>query len=459
MRLLVVSYWYTPAVAPRAFRWTALAEHWAAQGHHVDVVAAWAPGFEREELRAGVHVHRVGSNVRASARGWLRRRPKTEGAPAVDTRTSTARASVGDRPLPARMVRWVYDHTWKKVYWPDDAGPWFFAARKEALRLAARGGYDALVSVSHPFTCHLVGEAVHRRFPELRWLMDVGDPFAFLERTPTNNHALYRSLNYRVERRVFRRADAAAVTTEATRRIYEELFPESAAKVRVVPPLLPDVDEASAHPPVFPRDDRIRLVFSGNLYRAIREPGFILRIFEALRETRLGDRVQLHFFGSVRDCWSSFEPYREWIDRSIFLHGTVNHDHALRAMQESAVLVNLGNDTLYQLPSKVLEYVALAKPVLNLVTSERDSSAAFFRSYPAALTLVDRGSGPDAAEVERVVQLLLRAEAPEPALLSGWLDEYRLEAVVAGYEELLAGRASAASREAPSPRDRTLAAG
>jgi len=459
MRLLVVSYWYTPAVSPRAFRWTALAEHWAAQGHHVDVVAAWAPGFRRDEVLNGVHVHRVGSNVRASARGWLRRRRRTDGAPSVDTRTSAARASVGDRPLPARLVRWVYDHTWKKVYWPDDAGPWFFAARKEALRLASSGEYDAVVSVSHPFTCHLVGEAVHRRFPDLRWVMDVGDPFSFLERTPTNNHALYRSLNYRVERRVFRDAHAVAVTTEPTRRIYGELFPESGGKVRVVPPLLPELDRVPAFPPVFAEDDRIRLVFSGNLYRTIREPGFLLRIFAALRETPVGDRVQLHFFGNVRDCWSSFEPYREWIDRSIFLHGTVHREHALRAMRESAALVNLGNDTLYQLPSKVLEYVALAKPVLNLVTSERDSSAAFFRSYPAALTLVDRGSGPSVDEVERVVRLVQRTEAPDAARLSGWLDEYRLGAVAAGYEALLAGHASAPPREAPSARDRTVAAG
>ncbi len=439
MRLLVVSYWYTPTVSPRAFRWSALAEHWASAGHQVDVVAAWAPGLAREETLNGVRVHRVGRNVRASVRSALRSLAARRGgsaAPVSDTRTSTDRASITSHPLHFRAARWVYDRTWKKVYWPDDAGPWYFPASRAAERLAERGAYDALVSVSHPFTGHLVGARLHARMPGVPWLADVGDPFSFLERTPTNNHRLYRGLNHRAERRVFQGADAVAVTTEPTREIYARLFPESAAKVRVVPPLLPET-EAGAYPRVFPDDGRIRLVFAGNLYRSIREPGFLLRLFRMLGETRLGDRAELHFFGNVRDCWDAFEPYRDRIDRSVFLHGTVNRDHAMQAMREAAVLVNLGNDTLYQLPSKVVEYAGLRKPVLNLVRAEEDSSAEFFRSYPAALTLVDRGQLPTPEEAERLLDLLLRAGRMEPHALDAWLAAYRVEAVAAGYESLL----------------------
>jgi hypothetical protein len=45
MKILVVIHSYAPALNPRSFRWSAIAEHWAARGHTVDVVCA-AMGYD-----------------------------------------------------------------------------------------------------------------------------------------------------------------------------------------------------------------------------------------------------------------------------------------------------------------------------------------------------------------------------------------------------------------------------
>jgi glycosyltransferase involved in cell wall biosynthesis len=301
-----------------------------------------------------------------------------------------------------------------------------------------------VVSVSEPFTGHLVGLDLRERLPEARWLVDLGDPFSFLERTPTNNRALYRRLNAAVEREVFRRADAAAVTTVPTRDIYRKLFPESAAKVHVVPPLAPDLDALPPHPPVF-SGDRVRLVYSGTLLRAIRSPEFLLRLFETLQRTRFAGRVELHFLGNVGDCRECFEPYRGWIGRGIFLHGKVSREHAVQAMREAAVLVNLGNDTSFQLPSKVLEYAALGKPVLNLSASGDDSSARFLTGYPAAQCWVEPRGPLDPAEAERRLDALLSAPPVDPARLR-WLDAYRRERVADTYMRAIGGPSPDAAR-------------
>jgi hypothetical protein len=50
-------------------------------------------------------------------------------------------------------------------------------------------------------------------------------------------------------------------------------------------------------------------------------------------------------------------------------------------MKDVDVLVNIGNDSAAQLASKVIEYLALGKPVLNLVSIDRDASVAELADY------------------------------------------------------------------------------
>ncbi len=187
MRILVLSYIYAPDQSPRAYRWSAIAEHWAAAGHHVEIVAGWKSGDVRREDRNGVVVHRVGGGIVERLRGFLgagshRHQPLSAAASA--DKTAPARAS-----LLMRLAKAVYRGTIRQVLWPDYAYHWFPTALAKATALCGAQPFDALVSVSHPFTAHLVGLAIKRRRPELRWLVDIGDPFSLLDEIPLNNSA------------------------------------------------------------------------------------------------------------------------------------------------------------------------------------------------------------------------------------------------------------------------------
>ena len=61
MKILIISYYYTPAISPRAFRWTTIAEYWAKKGEYVEVICSWEPGLARSEIINGVHIHRIGN--------------------------------------------------------------------------------------------------------------------------------------------------------------------------------------------------------------------------------------------------------------------------------------------------------------------------------------------------------------------------------------------------------------
>lgn len=456
-RILIIANAYSPIISARAFRWSAIAEHWANEGHQVDVLCAGRDDLPAEEDLHGVRVFRVS----AGSTGRLRK--LITGCGGTTARLSAAEAAGDGRGLARRLVSaargsiiWTYDHTWKKLWWPDYAALWYFAAARAARKLVARHAYDTLITSSHPFVDHLVGLHVKRKFVDLPWVIDVGDPFCFLEDMPLNNRVFYRRLNYWADRKVFETADGISVTCEPTKRIYADLFPATADRIRVIPPLLRTTSSATARA-VFPDDDRIRLVFVGQLYEHIRSPRPLLRTFERLMETGLKDRLELHFFGSMHRVGHLFDGYRSLLGKQLFLHGRVDHDTAREAMAGADVLVNIGNRTTYQLPSKVVEYAQAGVPVLNFANSAEDTSARFFADHPAALSVFADGEREDLGQWERLVRFVERPPRIDPRVLNKWLDGFRTPSIASAYESLVeeSNARVRCSGRVPRPRTRS----
>jgi glycosyltransferase involved in cell wall biosynthesis len=445
MRLLVVSNAYTPAPNPRAFRWSAVAEHWAERGHTVDVVCAPVPGREAPCVIGGVNVHPAGGAVTGRLRHALARAARLEDAPS----RGNGRAARGGPSI----LRRIYDATWRQVYWPDYACAWYPAARRTVHRLLAVRRYDGMVTVSVPFTGHLVGFAARKRHPELPWVADIGDPFSFVEGTTPNNQHLYTGLNRVVERRLFGAADSVAVTTDGTEREYAARYPESAGKVTVIPPLLSlpacDAAEGEGFFPV--GDGKLRLVFVGTFYRTIRSPEFLLGLYRRLLASDLGPRLELHLLGSTHDCDDLIARHADLLGRSVFVHGVVDRDSATAAMRQADVLVNVGNENSYQLPSKVVEYVSTGRPILNLVAGERDSSHAFLRRFDACFAVPSDEALPP-ARFEALVEFLRKPPVMGREAIARAVAPFRTEAIAGAYEALIrqASHAAAGERLAPA---------
>jgi glycosyltransferase involved in cell wall biosynthesis len=384
----------------------------------------------------GVRVFRAGGGILCRLKNRLNRPPAFQagkGAGDVGPR--------GESSVPSSLAAYLSDTVWKKVRWPDYACTWYFPAVRETHRLAVGGGYDALVSVSDPFTGHLVGKRLKKDFAELTWLADVGDPFSFQDAIPVNNVGLYGRRNVAAEREMFSRADVVTVTNPAVMAEYAARFPESAGKILVVPPLLSLPMPSPAGVPLFPPDGRLRLVCIGTLYLHVRNPAFLLHLFARLLSLPLSDRLELHFFGDVNDCRNCFAGLGPEVNEKVTLHGMVDRETVARAMGEAAALVHIGNVTRYQLPSKVVEYAAAGRPVINIVRAEEDSSMTFFKGHPAVRNVVE---GEEALGIEAVAELAKFIENPPPVsphARARWLEPFQAEAVAAEYARLLIGKA------------------
>lgn len=381
MKILIISYYYTPAISPRAFRWTTIAEYWAKKGEHVEVICSWESGLVRSEIINGVHIHRVGNTTV----DMLQKRLGNNGS--VKNIILKEQKKTKNKLL--LFLKWIYGHTWKKIYWPDFACLWYFSALRKAKYLLMTGKYDKLITVSIPFTCHIVGLNIKKYNPDMLWVMDIGDPFYILDATPVNNYKMYRRLNYLIEKKIISCADIISVTTEALAKIYRNVFPESNKKIYVIPPLISLSNNSDIENHVLLNNDMIRFVFVGTLYKTIRSPNFLLQLFKRLLQTSLGDKLEIHFFGRNMDCINSFELYKDLFNEKIFTHGLVDHNIALQIMKEADFLINIGNTTSYQLPSKLVEYMSSGKPIINLIASSNDSSLPLIKDYPLHINIMD----------------------------------------------------------------------
>lgn len=434
MRLLIVSYCFPPDMNPRAFRWGGLARYWVEEGHEIDVVCG--PG-RSANTPAGLRVHSVGFSLSAAVRGSQQPTKSSSGDLANPGRPPQPR-------LAFRVLKRLRDLTWKQVYWPDYAGLWYFAAKRRVARLLAERSYDVAVTVSNPYTGHLLGPVVRRLRPQTRWVADIGDAFSIAPESPVNNRLLYAGRNRRLERRVFAEADCVTVTNEPMAADYGAAFPEFTGKLRVVPPLFSVDDTSASAASPFPADGRKRLVFTGRLYRELRSPAALLTTFQRLIERPEHGALDLHFFGTYDECRHDFDAVQSLIGKRIFLHGEVPRSTALAAVRAADLLVNLGNTTRHQLPSKLVDYASTGKPIVNCSSRNDDSSARFLANYPAVLNVFGDPAS-DADEWERLSRFI--AEPPpvvEPAVVEQILEPYRLPTIAGKYE--------AAFRAAGEPR-------
>jgi glycosyltransferase involved in cell wall biosynthesis len=406
---------------PRAFRWTHLSEEIVAAGYSVDVVTSWVPGCSDTERIGNLSIHRAGWRFLERLRG--RRRLAREQAGKVKMLKASSWLMKA-RQAVLKGVNWL----WRSLYWPDSSCFWFFPARQMALALIAQKQYDVVISVAPTFTAVAVGHSVHKRVADAVWLLDLGDPFSFLKEAPPNNTTLYGRLNRWYERKVFSQADVVSVTNPQTQQRYAEVFPESATKLLVIPPLLslPQSGSKSTVPG--------RLVYVGTMYRNIREPGFLLELFRRALSAGLSHETELHCYGDVSSCLDIIAGYEPLLGKRVFFHGVVPREVAAQALDEAHFLINIGNETTYQLPSKVVEYAATGKPIINLAKSRMDSSVGFVAAYPCALNLINSMSLPDEAAVADFVSFIKGTpQAMERNALTAWLSPYTSKSVVAAY--------------------------
>ena len=376
MKILIVTAWYYPFIHPRAHRWTALAEHWAAGGHEVHVVCGRLRGYPPESVLTGVQVHRTGFDSLKEVFYYY-----------FSGKNARSRPDTGVKPVSwlSRLMFFIYKNVWKQIHFPDDASIWYAAALRKSEAIIRKHQIRAVVSVSFPFTAHLVGLALKKKFPHLHWVADTGDPFSIRD-VPLYNAFFYGKMIARLEKNILQTADCVTVTTQALRRKYMRVFGREVGKnIEIAPPLLhPAADFLSAE--ILPewaiqkRNGEIHLGYFGAFLPIIRTPDALFMLLDYLHSTRpdVYERLRIHIFGEILpEFLPAFQRYP-----AVVLYGLRSRSHTRAAMLQMDGLIHIGNRTDYQLPSKSVDYLASGLPVLHFSYADDDPFMAFWGDLP-----------------------------------------------------------------------------
>ena len=129
--------------------------------------------------------------------------------------------------------------------------------------------------------------------------------------------------------------------------------------------------------------DIVNLLFCGIIHDEYRNPQFLLDTLKSVRENGF-DRFKVHFLGTNEsETLRQFMAQNNWVVH----HGNVPLDNAFATMGQCDVLINIGNTFSNQVPSKIFDYFAFGKPILNVEKIADCPAGEYFKRYPLQFTI------------------------------------------------------------------------
>lgn len=426
MRIMVVTYSYCPSNDPRAFRWGAICEYWAERGIIVDVVCSYTTAhLPKLEQLNGVNIHRVHDPLQTF-------RTKDFDNRNISSSLSSWRIKFKN------SIQAILKKIILLLRWPDFAWLWIPKAYYQTAHLLKSHHYDGIFSVALPFSSHIVVLCLWNKRKNIPWVCDYGDPFSFLKCSSMNNDRIYRGLNRYIERKVMNSSQKISVTNLETTKKYIAYLKVYDGWFNLIPPLIKTrnivVDKVNENSNT--DDKHIHLIFAGTLYEKIRNPKFLLSLLSKARNSILTRKLVIHFYGPIGDCKKEFEMYPEAINDWIFLHGSVDQMELKRIYATADVLVNIGNATTYQTPSKIIEYISTGLPILNVTSITEDSSIPMLEFYTGALSIY-QGNGVTEDVINSLCTFFYKEQRVNRLIIDEILKPYQCDAIANSYLRLL----------------------
>jgi len=257
---------------------------------------------------------------------------------------------------------------------PDRKRIWVGPAIRAAIRRASRDRFHALLSFAQPWSDHLIGLALHRRLG-VPWVAHFSDPWTDspYERGPRWLRRRWRHM----EADVIRGADAIVFVNAHAADTVMRKYPDAwRRKVHVVPHGF-DRQVLAGLTLESDRHRRLRLVYTGRFYDGVRTP---VALFEALG--RLNARRPLDHELEVRMVGPHVAPYGPHVcalglSSIVSLTGRRPYVESLReaAAADALLVIDAPSETpsLF-LPSKLIDYLVLRKPIIGLTPLEGASA-------------------------------------------------------------------------------------
>lgn len=432
--VLMLAPYFAPQTHAAMFRAHKLAKYLPQHGYKPYVVTTDVNYLYNEdpgllpELPPEVEIHRV-RYVEPTLRGvrmalggedrtfWAQKqaakkagRPFGGAAPATPEGGPTALGTGGLKALLQSAAATAYEGLLHgAVQVPDEYVTWVAPAYHEGLKLIREGKIDLIYTTGMPYSIHMIGYLLKRE-TGLPWFADFRDAMGHARRM-LSPHRHVAMLQREATRLTLTEADGVGVTSQSYSLVFRDMVgPALADKAVWIPTglddgLVPKPDEV-----VHSRD----ILFAGEY---LKEYGaeFLEVLAEALRHPAVASQdFKLRFIGHEVLNRDRLGPHLARLgleDRVAFIdHLPQREYYKLLAGARAGILIPGRQEHWWNLFAKMIDYVALRKPVLAIVP---DPSEARRVLTEARLGVFLDGSRDEM--VARLVRFLTEGVQLEPA--------------------------------------------
>lgn len=323
---------------------------------------------------------------------------------------------LGEIPTGLQVVRAFALNTARHLAWrgrypgwlaqPDRWVSWWPAGVWRGLQMIRRERPVALMSTYPIATAHLIALTL-QRLSGLPWIADCRD--SMTEPGYPVDDLTWRS-NRWLERAMVARATRVVFTTEGTRQMYAQRYPEvPASRWAVIENGFDEENFCAAEQGFTPRSlapgGKITLLHSGILYPQERDPR---PFFSALRALKVSAAISARTLRVVLRASGSEDAYRAMlqdygITDLVELAPAIGYRAALQEMLcADGLLIFQASMCNHQIPAKLYEYFRAGRPILALTDSQGNTAAAMRQAGVSAIVDIT-----DAKDIERGLRLFM----------------------------------------------------
>lgn len=333
-KILIVSRSFYPTNSPRAFRTTELAKEFARQGHDVSVLTPKDKKHKEFAEKHRLKIEDLGNPK------WKEIKIKKGGFGSLFKR------------IFRRVLHQMFEYPRLE---------YFFKVRKELKKKIAGGEhYDLLISIAVPYSVHWGVASVWKKNDNLAktWVADCGDPFMGQENDS------FRPLFYfkYVEKWFCRKPDFLTVPVDTA---IEGYYKEFHHKIKVIPQgfNFENIKKAPPQKNPFPH-----FAYAGSLIPVNRDPKDFLQF--------LVNSPKCYKFDIYTKNVDLVKPFSDLSEGRIEIKGFLPREELLYNLSKMDFLVNFENAGTKQIPSKIIDYIILEKPVLSINSFDFNEEAA-----------------------------------------------------------------------------------
>lgn len=257
-----------------------------------------------------------------------------------------------------------------KVLWPESKMTFHWQWKKAAGKVKNKP--DLIYSRSFPLSSSIMALKLKKHY-KIPWVAHLSDPWTL---SPLHNKGDVDSDRHKqAEKELFENADALCFTSAETVELYKEEYPQHAHKLHV----FPNVFDPNKIPSRKTSDNKKkRIVYTGGL-AGTRSARMILEVLNEINtsDSEKSNQFEALFAGDMdRANRADFDKYQS---QNIKHLGKLSSEKALELQGEADLLLVIDSKIADPkknvfMPSKLLDYALLEKPILALSGLESTSA-------------------------------------------------------------------------------------